>query len=749
MTAPDLARAFAQHFDGEQPGLVAAAPGRVNLVGEHTDYNEGYVLPFATARVCRVALRQNGSRRHRLVALDRGGATAEAAAGEQLAPHAEQWANYPLGVLAALQQRTGRELPGLDLAVASEVPEGMGLSSSAALTCAVGRGVDALLRLRLDDWALAEAAQDAENVFVGAPTGLLDPFASLFGQRGRALLLDCRSRDFREVPLRLPGHRLVLLDTGVRHNHATGGYAERRDECARAVAQLRDAGWSGSTLRDMTADDLRRFAGALDEVTQRRARFIVAENARVLRAADQLAEGDVTGFGESLLRAHAGLSQEYEVSCAESDAVVGFGERHPACAGARQVGGGFGGCVLCVVAEDEVGTFVSEAQGAFGRRFGTELQPLSVTSGPGARVELRGAERVAAGAALDTAEQPHRRLNILTGEWVLVSPHRARRPWQGHTEEAAVEGEVPSYDPGCYLCPGNARAGGHRNPDYAGTYAFDNDFAALRPPDSHQAQPTGRHDGLLIAEPEAGLCRVLCYSPDHARTLARMEFRELEAVIGLWQAQYAELGALPWVAHVQIFENRGPLMGASNPHPHGQVWAQATVPAPVATKGDLQAAYYAEHPGEHLLSAYLEQEIERGVRVLWHDAHAVALVPWWAVWPFETLVAPRRPQAHVGELEPEERRSVARALAEVTRRYDGLFGVPFPYSLGLHQAPTDGEAHAHWHWHAELKPPLLRSATVRKFMVGYELFAAAQRDLTPEAAAARLRGVEIGGVEEG
>lgn len=329
--------------------------------------------------------------------------------------------------------------------------------------------------------------------------------------------------------------------------------------------------------------------------------------------------------------------------------------------------------------------------------------------------------------------QPHRRLNRLTGEWVLVSPHRTARPWQGQVEEVAPV-QQPDYDPGCYLCPDNPRAGGARTPDYRGAYVFDNDFAALLP-DVPQADLD--RDGLLVAQSERGICRVVCFSPRHDLTLGQMAVGDIRGVVDTWTDQYVELGGIDWVRHVQIFENRGAMMGASNPHPHGQIWADERIPDAPARELAAQRAHTAD--GACLLCDYLDRELIEDERVVLANEHFVVLVPFWAVWPFETLVLPR---AHVGalpDLEAEQRDGLADVLRRLARRYDRLFGVTFPYSMGLHQQPTDGRRYPEWHLHAHFYPPLLRSATVRRFMVGYELLAGAQRDITPESAAERLR----------
>jgi UDPglucose--hexose-1-phosphate uridylyltransferase len=343
--------------------------------------------------------------------------------------------------------------------------------------------------------------------------------------------------------------------------------------------------------------------------------------------------------------------------------------------------------------------------------------------------------------AHDLFAAPHRRFNGLTGEWVLVSPHRTERPWQGQTERPPAEG-VPAYDPACYLCPGNARAGGRRNPAYTGTFVFDNDFAALLPDTPPRAL---EREGLLRAESERGRCRVVCYSPRHDLTLARLDHAAVRRVVDVWAEQQRELGAVSWVRHVQIFENRGAQMGASNPHPHGQIWADERLPVEPAKELRRQREHLAER-GTCLLCDYLALELREGERIVCLNEQFVALVPFWAVWPFETLVLPRAHRGALPELDGAERDGLADILGRLTRRYDRLFDVPFPYSMGFHQSPTDDAPHPEWHLHAHFYPPLLRSATVRKFMVGYELLAQPQRDLTAERAAERLRELpETGG----
>lgn len=338
----------------------------------------------------------------------------------------------------------------------------------------------------------------------------------------------------------------------------------------------------------------------------------------------------------------------------------------------------------------------------------------------------------------DLNEHPHRRYNPLTDEWVLVSPHRAKRPWQGQLENDATE-PLPRYDPHCYLCPGNTRANGQQNPDYSDVFVFDNDFAALLP-DTPAGHYQPQQAGLLRAEAEQGICRVICFAPRHDLTLAEMDSSGIQRVVEVWTAQYRELGALQTINHVQIFENKGAAMGCSNPHPHGQIWAQASIPNAIAQEQRQMQHYWQQH-GQTLLGAYLQQELRLGERIICANEGFVALVPFWAVWPFEVLILCRRTVASLLQLDDHERALLADMIKHITVRYDNLFQTSFPYSAGLHQAPTDGQAHPEWDFHMHFYPPLLRSASVRKFMVGYEMLASPQRDITPETSAGRLRDV--------
>ena len=333
--------------------------------------------------------------------------------------------------------------------------------------------------------------------------------------------------------------------------------------------------------------------------------------------------------------------------------------------------------------------------------------------------------------------RPHRRFNALTGEWLLVSPHRTQRPWQGQIEDQAKENQ-PEYDPNCYLCPKNNRAGGAVNPDYTDTFVFTNDFAALLPDTPEREQ---NENDLFVAKSERGICRVVCFSPRHDLTLAKMETAEIRRVVDVWAAQYEELGALDYINSVQIFENRGAMMGASNPHPHGQIWSNETVPNETFKELKSFGAYYEKNK-RGLLADYLKAELEKGERVVHENEAFVALVPFWAIYPFETLIVSRRQTGAISDLNPGERDGLADILRRTTANYDLLFDTPFPYTMGFHQRPTDGADYPEYHLHAHFYPPLLRSATIRKFMVGYELLGSPQRDITPETAAEMLRKLE-------
>lgn len=334
---------------------------------------------------------------------------------------------------------------------------------------------------------------------------------------------------------------------------------------------------------------------------------------------------------------------------------------------------------------------------------------------------------------------PHRRFNPLTQEWVLVSPHRTQRPWLGKVEVRAEQSQL-AYDPQCYLCPGNERAAGHRNPPYTSTFVFDNDYPAFFPdPPKIEVDESD----LIVARSEPGICRVICFSPRHDLTIARMRTPEVLQVVDVWAEQSEALAKIPRIGNVQIFENRGDLMGASNPHPHCQIWATSSVPN-VPAKEQASFLEYREKHLSCLLCDYLKLELKHRERIVCENDGFVVLVPYWAVWPFEVMVLSRRHIGGLVELSETERSLFADILRQMTIRYDNIFATPFPYSMGIHQQPANQASPSEWHLHTHYLPPLLRSVSVRKFMVGFELLGTPQRDITPESAAARLR--EAGGV---
>ena len=335
-------------------------------------------------------------------------------------------------------------------------------------------------------------------------------------------------------------------------------------------------------------------------------------------------------------------------------------------------------------------------------------------------------------------DHPHRRYNPLLDEWILVSPQRAKRPWQGQNEAISDE-KKPEYDETCYLCPGNHRITGGTNPNYESCYVFDNDFPALL---KDEVSSDVEQEDLFKINPERGINRVICFSPKHNVTLAEMQVPEIENVVRVWKEQYLELGAISYINHVQIFENKGSVMGCSNPHPHGQIWAQSSLPTQVKRTQDNLLKYF-QKTEKSLLKDYLESELQKKERIIAENEHFVLLVPFWATWPYETMIISKRHFSSIAEITEEEIKSYAEMIQIITVKYDNLFKTSFPYSAGIHQAPTDGLDHEEWHFHMHFYPPLLRSATVKKFMVGYELLAEAQRDLTAEQSAEILRNLSI------
>lgn len=334
----------------------------------------------------------------------------------------------------------------------------------------------------------------------------------------------------------------------------------------------------------------------------------------------------------------------------------------------------------------------------------------------------------------DNNEHPHRRYNPLTGEWVLVSPHRSKRPWQGQKETASTA-VLPHYDPECYLCAGNVRSNGVRNEQYKDVFVFDNDFPSLL---TDEVSAAKEESPLFQLKPERGINKVICFSPRHDLTIPEMEVDALVKVVDVWKEQYTELGSKDFINHVQIFENKGSVMGCSNPHPHGQIWAQSSLPTLVEKTQANLLAYYQKH-GKSLLADYLAEELKKQERVVIENEHFAVVVPFWATWPYETMIISKRHFGDITQMTAGETMAFAEILKAITVRYDNLFETSFPYSSGIHQAPTDGKPHPEWHFHMHFYPPLLRSATVKKFMVGYEMMAEAQRDISPEKSAEILR----------
>ncbi|HNP32951.1 MAG TPA: UDP-glucose--hexose-1-phosphate uridylyltransferase [Flavobacterium sp.] len=331
-------------------------------------------------------------------------------------------------------------------------------------------------------------------------------------------------------------------------------------------------------------------------------------------------------------------------------------------------------------------------------------------------------------------EHPHRRYNPLLDEWILVSPHRNKRPWQGQNEKLP-EDNRPKYDSECYLCPGNARSNGTKNPDYTDCYVFENDFSALLKDD---VSFKNDNNPLFQLKPERGINKVVCFSPKHNLTLPEMEISEIEKVIQTWAEQYIELGNYDFINYVQIFENKGSIMGCSNPHPHGQIWAQSSLPTQIEKTQRSLRSYYEKHKSS-LLKDYLDEELKNEERIVIENNHFVALVPFWATWPYEIMIISKRHFGNIIAMTNEETTAFAEILKGITIKYDNLFETSFPYSSGIHQSPTDRVSHPEWHFHMHFYPPLLRSATVKKFMVGYEMLGEAQRDISPEQSAKILR----------
>jgi UDPglucose--hexose-1-phosphate uridylyltransferase len=711
---------------------IYRAPGRVNLIGEHTDYNDGFVMPVALDLYTYVAIGPRQDRRLRVYS-ENLGEKVDFDLGAIRPGKTGHWSDYIRGVAGVLES-SGYRLRGADLAIMSQVPLGSGLSSSAALEVSTAYALLANSQLEIDCTTVAKLCQKAEHLYPETMCGIMDQFISCNGRAGHALMLDCRSLDFQLLPVP-DGVRLMVCNTMVRHEHASGGYNERRRECEEGLRALREVLPGIQSLRDVTLDELNRHRDRLSPVIYKRVRHVVTENERVKRAASALQTGDLALLGRLMAESHQSLRDDYEVSTPELDLMVELAKLQPEVHGARMTGGGFGGCTITLVDEDRAQEVHREIQRAYEARTGVKPTILICRASDGAGVIPASSQRM---SALQSSS--HRRFNPLTREWVLVSPHRTDRPWQGQTEPQEQQSTQP-YDPNCYLCPGNARSGGLRNPQYSQTFVFENDFAALRP-DVPEMQIDVEGRGLLVAQTESGICRVVCFSPRHDLTLSRMSLPEIHKVIDVWVEEFQNLSQQPGLNYVQIFENRGLMMGCSNPHPHGQIWATSTIPNEPRKEQEAFADYKKQN-GSCLLCDYINLEEASDERLFDGNDHFLAVVPFWATWPFETLLVSKRHIGNMTALDDAEQSALADILKSVTSRYDNLCQAPCPYSMGFHQQPTDKIDHPEWHLHAHFFPPLLRSASVRKFMVGFEMLGSPQRDITPEYAAEKLREVKV------
>lgn len=726
-TAREVALEYFRNQIGKDATHLVFAPGRVNLIGEHTDYNGGFVLPMAIEMGIYVAARPREDSKVVVWSEDYN-EPLEIDLAESMEKGKPAWGNYIRGVLAGLKN-AGVDVNGFDAAIHANMPTGGGLSSSAALEAAFATLGESLSGQKLDPVRKALLCQKAEHEFAGTPCGIMDQFAVVFGQAGHFLLIDCRSQERTPVPMHDDTVSVLVINTMVKHQLTDGGYANRRAACFEAAEAM-----GVKELRDATLDLVLQSRADLKERVFRRARHVVTEDGRTLAAVEALKIGDWKKLGELMYGSHESLRADFEVSCNELDLVVNLAKSiglEGGVYGCRMTGGGFGGCCVALVRSDKAEEIAKSIHSDY--MAATNLNPTIFVSAPssGARVLVEAKPARNATQAL-FASHPHRRRNALTGEWLLVSPHRTQRPWQGRTEAAAAD-RRPAHDPKCYLCAGNTRANGEKNPDYDATYVFTNDFAALLP-DEIPTSPA--ESELFHAEPVRGTCRVICFSPRHDLSLARMQPADIRRVVDTWAAQAEELSSR-W-RWVQIFENKGDVMGCSNPHPHGQIWASDTLPNEILKENREQTRYFAAHKTK-LLVDYIRLELESGERVVAQNEDWAAVVPYWAVWPFETLLVPKKSAARITDLSDGQRDALSALLPRLLARYDNLFETSFPYSMGWHGAPVDGSDASHWQLHAHFYPPLLRSATVKKFMVGYEMLAEPQRDLTPEAAAARLR----------
>jgi len=713
----DTKAKFRKRYSTE-PEWVAVAPGRVNVIGEHTDYNGGFVFPMAIERYTVLVAAPSDANNCWKVRCMRFGDDATINLNS-LNKGNPSWSNYLRGVISGYQKR-GIKVPSLNIAMNSTVPLGGGLSSSAALEIATGTLIEAATQTTgISKLEKALIGQYAEHEFAGVPCGIMDQFISSLAQKNHLMLLDCKTQEPTFAPMNDEGVSFLIINSNVKHQLSGGEYASRRAQCEAAAKIL-----NVSLLRDANMAMLESVKDKLSDLEYRRAKHVITEDERTLAACKAFAESRWEDAGQLMYASHDSLRDDFEVSCKELDILVEICREiglKGGIYGCRMTGGGFGGCTVALVRTSEVENISKWVTEEYRKR--TKITCPIFSSHP------------ADGAMIIRDDIPHRRYNLLTGEWVLVSPHRAKRPWQGQVEKLIEE--KPAYDEKCYLCPGNKRVGGTiTNPVYTDTFVFRNDFSALLP--ETEEKILRDEDPFFQEEQVHGECRVICFSPRHDLTLPELSPGSIEKVIDLWQSQSAELSKkYKWV---QIFENKGSVMGCSNPHPHGQIWAGNFIPT-LVQKEEITQKVYWEKNHSLLLLDYAKKEIEKKQRVVCANDDWAFVVPFWATWPYEYLLLPLFPIKTLIELTNEKKKSLAQILKEGLTRYDNLFQTSFPYSMGWHGAPYNGEDNSHWQLHAHYYPPLLRSATVKKFMVGYEMMAESQRDLTAEQAAQKLRNV--------
>jgi len=728
-------QAFQKQF-GEDPESIFMSPGRINIIGEHVDYNNGFVLPAAIDKyICFAITKLPDSQEGEFYAVDLNDHYT-VKVNDDLKPVSQSWANYLIGVIDGIKKK-GKTIGGFKVAFSSDIPMGAGLSSSAALECGFAFALNTIYQLGLDKETITLIGQKSEHNFAGVKCGIMDQFASVFGKKEKVIKLDCNTLEYNYYDAKLGDYCLVLFDSCVKHTLLTSGYNDRRNEVERGISIIKENFSEVKDYRDVTYEMLEKLKEKLGEVIFKRCRFVIEEIKRVGEAAAALQNQEFQKLGELLVATHRGLSEDYEVSCEELDFLVDETIKEEGVCGARMMGGGFGGCSINLMKKSVASDVIATIQKKYKEKFGIDMKVYQVNISEGTH-QYGESQSQNQKEAFDQSEHPHRRYNPLLDEWILISPQRAKRPWKGQ-QETINEEKRPQHDKSCYLCSGNTRVNGDKNPNYKGAFVFKNDFPALLNKEvSFEEEDPEEEDDLFRMKPERGINKVICYSDDHSLTLPEMEIEEIEKVITVWQEEYKMLGAIDYINHVQIFENKGNLMGCSNPHPHCQIWSQSSIPTKVAKTQENLKKYYDKH-GRTLLEDYLKKELEKSERIVLENESFVALVPYWAVWPYETMIISKRPVRNILEFSEGEKKAYAAILKGLTIRYDNLFKTSFPYSAGIHQSPTDGKAHPEWHFHMHFYPPLLRSATVKKYMVGYEMLGEPQRDITPEQSAHTLR----------